>query len=47
MSALEENKINYEPEPEDFWKETGKTLLVWGVMVLIIGAVIFAAWLAK
>lgn len=44
MSALEENKINYAPEPENFWKESGMTLLIWLFMVLVIGGITFGCW---
>ena len=46
MSNLEDNK-KYEPEPENFWKESGVTLLTWGVMVLVLVAIILGAWLCK
>ena len=45
MSNFEDKE--YEPEPENFWKESGKTMLVWGVIVLVIGAIILGAWLCK
>lgn len=39
MSNLDDNK-KYEPEPENFWKESGMTLLVWIFMVGVIAAII-------
>ena len=46
MSNLDENDP-YKPEPENFWKESGMTLLVWLFMVGVIAAIIWGVCVIK
>jgi len=43
-----ENNDKYMGEPENFWKESGKTLVTWLIMVGIIALIIASTyWTVK